>query len=666
MKGLFKERVSDIQLKLNLLKESRSLDENIKLYFTDLGKSIIKLNLLELAQEEKNINSTNKIFESIYKNIVDKECDINFGNPDYTSRLFGADLGLLFTCLYNDTRKLFKYYVLKEDKLFFTILNMYLSMLEAYVSGQDSYDQLLVVYRKFKFSLIDLEIAFECDCNYNYLENRYLRIAEQVVSNKEALSLYGEYISENEIILYEKINSMSDESLRNLADVFVNAYILGFKVDNKDIGKRSIVRLIGSIGQEKLLIKIVEVFREHNLKTIISEMTLTPINRQLDYDLKNSDALIFDQSFAEFKLEILEENLIKYKETVDQISGDAVIEKFGEKPFEPIHRENKIKLDDIQTRINMKYENDKKLMMDTYIPEEETSYCLMALPTAEIGENFSEIFDNIITINSLKNEDYEPIQQLIIDELDQGTHILLKGKGTNQTDIKVALQALKNPEKETNFLNCGADVNIPIGEVFTTPQLKGTEGILHIEQVYLDEIVYKNLWFKFKDGYIQAYNCSNFPDESDCKMMIEDNLLKSHKTLPMGEFAIGTNTLAYMVARKLDLMDKLPILIAEKLGPHMAIGDTCYSWREDAKIYSLHNGKEIVAKDNEHSIVRHHDLQAAYTNQHVDITIPYHDLAYIKVLKADGRQVSIIENGRFVLNGTEFLNIPFEEGALDD
>ena len=63
----------------------------------------------------------------------------------------------------------------------------------------------------------------------------------------------------------------------------------------------------------------------------------------------------------------------------------------------------------------------------------------------------------------------------------------------------------------------------------------------------------------------------------------------------MGEFAIGTNTAAYTMARKYGIEDKLPILIAEKTGPHFAFGDTCYSWQEDTKVYNP-DGKEIIAR----------------------------------------------------------------------
>ena len=51
---------------------------------------------------------------------------------------------------------------------------------------------------------------------------------------------------------------------------------------------------------------------------------------------------------------------------------------------------------------------------------------------------------------------------------------------------------------ETKFENCVADVNIPVGEVFTSPVLKGTEGVLHVKKVYLRDLSYENLEITFK------------------------------------------------------------------------------------------------------------------------------------------------------------------------
>ncbi|MFR3482692.1 MAG: aminopeptidase [Clostridia bacterium] len=103
---------------------------------------------------------------------------------------------------------------------------------------------------------------------------------------------------------------------------------------------------------------------------------------------------------------------------------------------------------------------------------------------------------------------------------------------------------MNNPARETNFYNCVADVNIPVGEVFTSPKLEGTNGVLHLEEIYLEDLQYKNLRLVFQDGYIQDYSCSNFESEEDNKRYIEENLL-FHDTLPLGEFAIGNNTTAY-------------------------------------------------------------------------------------------------------------------------
>ena len=236
----------------------------------------------------------------------------------------------------------------------------------------------------------------------------------------------------------------------------------------------------------------------------------------------------------------------------------------------------------------------------------------------------------------------------------------IKGMDGNKTELTVSFHELKDPAKETNFENCVADVNIPVGEVFTSPVLAGTEGTLHVTGVYLDGLFYKNLELKFEDGCITEYGCSNFEDVQEGKKYISDNILYNHKTLPIGEFAIGTNTTAYVVARKYNIADKLPILIAEKTGPHFAVGDTCYSYEEDTMTYNP-DGKAIIARDNEISIKRKTEPDKAYFSCHTDITIPYDELGEITVVRADGSTATIIKNGRFVLPGTEELYKAMDE-----
>ena len=232
--------------------------------------------------------------------------------------------------------------------------------------------------------------------------------------------------------------------------------------------------------------------------------------------------------------------------------------------------------------------------------------------------------------------------------------------GENRTDMKVMLHELADPSKETNFENCVADVNIPVGEVFTSPILKGTEGVLHVSGVYLEGLFFKNLEITFKDGFISSYKCTNFESDEENSKYISDNILFNHETLPIGEFAIGTNTTAYVIARKYGIEDKLPILIAEKTGPHFAVGDTCYTYEEDTTTYNP-DGKSIIARDNEWSLKRKTEPDKAYFNCHTDITLPYDELGEISAVRKDGTSTTIIRNGRFVLEGCEELNRPMDE-----
>ena len=67
------------------------------------------------------------------------------------------------------------------------------------------------------------------------------------------------------------------------------------------------------------------------------------------------------------------------------------------------------------------------------------------------------------------------------------------------------------------------------------------------------------------------------------KKYIENYLINHKKSLPIGEFAIGTNTLAYVISKKHNIMHVLPMLIAEKTAPHIALGDPCFYCEEDKK-----------------------------------------------------------------------------------
>ena len=386
-------------------------------------------------------------------------------------------------------------------------------------------------------------------------------------------------------------------------------------------------------------------------------------NWQYEYDHRQDQALFMDKRYIERKLEVMRNVYEKNRELAAGFAGPAVMETFGEKPFSPEAKKAAPSYTEEQRELALLYDSRSGQMTNEYIKGDERSFTIIAWPVPEIGEKYADIFEDVIRINTLDAKLYSQVQQTMIDALDQGEYVHILGKGENQTDIRVRLCDLKDPEKETKFENCVADVNIPVGEVFTSPVLEGTSGVLHVSRVFLEGLEYRNLRLRFEDGKVTEYSCTNFDSEEEGRKYIYDNVLKNHETLPLGEFAVGTNTTAYVTAKKYGIEDKMPILIAEKTGPHFAVGDTCYSWSEDIRVYNP-NGKEIVAKDNSVSIRRKEDVSKAYLNCHTDITIPYEELEEISVVTKEGKDIILIKNGRFVLPGTEVLNEPLKEVTI--
>lgn len=474
---------------------------------------------------------------------------------------------------------------------------------------------------------------------------------------------YGNYISENEKKISEYLSGLSGDALASMAATYTEGYRKGFEMAGIDLSQKKTVQIHYNIGFEPMVRQAVYQFEEMGLKPVFSRkscVTSTSPNRQFPYDHRYDDALFLNKALVQERLKNAEKIFEKYREEAAVYAGPAVIEVFGEKLFIPVTKKESPSYNKEQEQLSVEYRRDYSLIQNRYIPEDSYSFTIIAYPVPEIGDQFEEIFRETVEINTLDMEKYRRIQQVLIDTLDQGDYVSITGRNGNRTDLKVMLHDLEDPAAQTNFENCLADVNIPVGEVFTSPRLKGTDGLLHVKQVYLNELCYKDLAVTFEDGMVASYTCSNYEEEEENKKYLKENVLRNRDTLPMGEFAIGTNTAAFVMGRKYGIEAKLPILIAEKTGPHFALGDTCYSMSEDV---ILHNpdGKEIVAKENECSRLRHTDMAKAYFNCHTDITIPYDELGDIVVHTREGGSIVLIREGRFVLPGTESLN-----QALDD
>jgi leucyl aminopeptidase (aminopeptidase T) len=624
-------------------------------------------------EELQNVN------RSLYEDILSDKgenggYEKSYANPAYSTEKLGEEYGPLLSFLYTELRGCIIYAV--EQRLFDLTIHaeLFVEVLCLFEAGKPSVKELKDTLYYFVSDYADVTL----DYRVGELLDPELSFATDIVMNSDLSDLrylfaYGEYITENEIRMAGFLNSLPQEKIDAMAYTYTHGYQEGFRIAGIDLSKKKTVNIRYAIGMERMVKAAVKQFEQMGLKPVIYRAPIARVNRrqtakpgyfatspnrQYEYDHKGDDALFLDKAFVERKNAILRNAYETRKDMAKTYAGPAVIEVFGEKPFEPVNKAEAWKLSEKQQQLSVESASESAKIVNEYIPQEDYSFTIIAYPVPDIGENFEEIFERILEVKNLDNEAYKKVQQVIIDELDKAVKVRVTGSGNNKTDMTVMMHDLENPDKETNFENCTADVNIPVGEVFTSPKLTGTHGVLNVSEVYLNELKFKNIMLTFENGKITDYTCDNFDTEEENKAYIKENVLYNRETLPIGEFAIGTNTTAYVMANAYHIVYRLPILIVEKMGPHFAVGDTCYSHSEEVRLYNP-DGKEIVAKENECSLLRNEDEAAAYFNCHTDITIPYDEIEKIVSIHQDGTEVAIIENGRFVLKGCDMLNEAF-------
>ena len=619
---------------------------------------------------------------AMYEDVLGANYDKSYANPAVCCEAFGVQMGRMLSFLYTELRCMIPYVfegMLEEQvirmELFVEVYNSFAYALSEEMEAPEEKELKETLYwfvSDYSETAAEWRVRTQVDADYDFATRI---IMDSDLNDIRYLYQYGEYITPETEKMALYLAAMPEEKIQKMADTYSEGYRIGFVKGNKDLSKKEVVDVRYVLGFERMVKAAIGNFAKLNLKPTIFRASASIFhkkgnlklgyygaiaNKQFEYDHKDDIALFLDKRLVNRKLEVLRQAFEECREKAAKYAGPAVIEVFGEEPFAPVSKSEASALSEEQQKLSAEYTGASTGITYEYIKGEERSFTIIAFPIPEIGDKFEEIFDETIKINTLDYQAYETMQAIIIDTLNKATYVEVKGMNGNKTDMHIKLYPITDPSKQAIFENCVADVNIPVGEVFTSPVLEGTKGTLHVSRVFLNELEYHNLEMTFEDGKIKDYTCTNFAEEEKNKEYIKANVLYHYDSLPLGEFAIGTNTTAYMTAKKYDIGNRFPILIAEKTGPHFAVGDTCYSHSEEVKVYN-EDGKEIVARDNSVSILRKTDPSKAYFGCHTDITIPYDELGSIIAYDDAGNSYPIIREGRFVLKGCEELNKPFEE-----
>ena len=456
-----------------------TVSEPFKSFFCKASEFICKIDDLNSIIKSGEINDFSldrlkELNKSLFEEIYSENYEESFANPEYAVKTLGEEYGKILCYIYTKNRGM--------------IRNVYMGRLEEVVLQMELFTQ---IYNYFE-DVEQLEYDNVYETVYSYekdnteiftdlmIEDRINpdnKFAVDIVMNSDLNDLrylykYGEHVGFNELKMAEFLNSLSQEEIDRLAKVYTEGYRIGFINTGKDISKKGTVDIRYSLGFERIIRSAIFNFKKMGLEPVIYQVgyTTTSPNRQYAYDHRYDDALYLDKAYIKRKLEVSRHAYESRKQLAGKMAGPAVIEIFGETPFEPKNKKQAYALSEEQQKLKSEYITEYQTMVQEYIKGDERSFTIIAFPIPEFGDDFEQMFKETVKINTLDSEIYGKVQQNIIDALDQAEYVKVLGKGDNKTNMKVQMHDLKNPLKETNFENGLTDVNIPLGEVFTSPK----------------------------------------------------------------------------------------------------------------------------------------------------------------------------------------------------
>ena len=229
--------------RIRLMQTEDTVGEPYRDYFKKMAEFVLMLDelrteLLDGRYQKLELDELRKWNRRLYQDVLPGQYEKSYANPDYACKMLGKESGQILGMLYAELRGAVVYVF--EGK------TEYLAIL---------YELLIEVYNQFEEepdpkAVRDTFYWYASDyCDVFLAE----RIREQVlpeesfttdlIMNSDLTDLrylyqFGEYISENEWKTAEHLNSLPEETIRKMADVYTEGYRIGFVNTGKDLSKK--------------------------------------------------------------------------------------------------------------------------------------------------------------------------------------------------------------------------------------------------------------------------------------------------------------------------------------------------------------------------------------------------------------------------------------------
>ncbi|MBP3719684.1 MAG: hypothetical protein J6I58_09220, partial [Eubacterium sp.] len=219
----------------------------------------------------------------MYEDIIGDNYLSSYSNPDYAEKKLGA-LGGIFSYISAELQGLPGYIFDNKTPQIVFLLEMFLQVYFLFISGDklthSSVRDIVYyyVYDYIDFFALDRMLdTFKADNSLGYSI-----IMNSNLSNPDYLYKYGEYISDTEIKLAEYLAKLSENRIDLLASTYTDGFRRGFDVMGISFEGKNRVWIRYHIGEERIVKRAIEKFKEMGLETIISRCAINrAVRRQV-------------------------------------------------------------------------------------------------------------------------------------------------------------------------------------------------------------------------------------------------------------------------------------------------------------------------------------------------------------------------------------------------
>lgn len=328
------------------------------------SKSIEDCTLEELKKENTNI----------YQDILEDNYAKSYANPTYAVSVLGEEIGRPLSFLYTEIRGAIAYvyegrmdYLAICNELFVEIYNCF--------EGEEAPN-----YKEVK----DIIYWYASDYSDVFLADRIeeqlnpeCSFAANVIMNSDLTDLrylykFGEYISENEWKTAKYLNSLSQETIDEMANEYTSKYL-------EDAAEKSVINIQYPIGYERIVKKMIQIYMEKGLQVSIVRSAVSVLtkeknlngyyggsaNQQYRHDHCFDQGLILNKKLVERKLDVMRNTYEQFKELAKGYAGTVVL-GLSDEPVPEYENITAISLTEKQESLVNLFENKANELISQY------------------------------------------------------------------------------------------------------------------------------------------------------------------------------------------------------------------------------------------------------------------------------------------------------------